>query len=195
MPNLPAILAPLALLIPAGIVSTGQPPVAGDQVLQQTRTVKPPVSALPLSDRAPGWTPLFEPAQPRSEHQVRIERRVIIRISPMPGNTRRSFLSEQPRPKAEPRQYVERPHGDCIKSNTIAAVSTRGSRLLMVTRDRRMVTAELENGCSPRDFYQGFYMERSKDGKLCINRDKLLSRSGSKCEVEKLHHLVEVTPQ
>ncbi|MDG6079608.1 hypothetical protein E3U23_10415 [Erythrobacter litoralis] len=195
MPNPLAFLASLALLVPTGIAPSDRTVSPEDrQVLRQSRPAKPPVVALPLSDRAPGWTPLLEPAQPRTEQQVRIERRVIIRISPMSGTMRSSFLPEQPRPRSRPPQFVERPHPDCIESATIAAVSTRGNRLLILTRDRRMVTAKLENGCSPRDFYQGFYMERSKDGKLCVKRDKLLSRSGAKCEVEKLHNLVEVTP-
>lgn len=195
MTNLSALLAPLALMLPFGIVpATGDTP-EDRQVWQQAKPAKPPVTPLPLSDRAPGWSPLFDAGQPATANQVRIERRVIIRISPAPGHVRRSLTAEPSRRAPAPPRLVERPHGDCLDSADIAAVSTGGARLLIYMRDRALITAQLENGCSPRDFYQGFYMERSSDGKLCVRRDKLLSRSGAKCEVAKLHKLVEVTPQ
>ncbi len=195
MTYLPALLAPLALMLPLGIVpATGDAP-EDRQVRRQAEPAKPPLGALPLSDRTPGWSPLFDAGQPPTANQVRIERRVIIRISPVPGQMRRSLTAEPSRRAPETRQLIERAHGDCIESAGIAAVSTSASRLLIYMRDRALITAQLENGCSPRDFYQGFYMERSGDGKLCVRRDKLLSRSGAKCEVARLRKLVEVTPQ
>lgn len=200
MPSLPAILAPLALLAPFGLApadwaSPDAGGALGDQTYRQSLPAKQPVSALPLSDRAPGWSPLFDPAQPANANQVRIERRVIIRISPAAAPMRQAFAPDNQRARPAPRRLVERPHGNCIESEKIAAVTTRGERLVMFLRDRRMLTAQLENGCSPRDFYQGFYMERSEDGKMCVRRDKLLSRSGARCEVARLRQLVSVSDE
>lgn len=196
MPSLPVLLAPFALLLPFGLAPAEEGGPLADQISRQSLPAKQPVSALPLSERTPGWSPLFDPARPDNANQVRIERRVIIRISPAAaGHIRQSFAPQDQRARPAPRRLVERPHGNCIESEKIAAVTTRGERLLMFLRDRQMVTAQLENGCTPRDFYQGFYMERSEDGKLCIRRDKLLSRSGAKCEVARLRRLVAVSDE
>ena len=85
---------------------------------------------------------------------------------------------------------MEKPAGECIITGAIGGVADRGDHLLMFMRDRRMMTVRLEKGCSPRDFYQGFYMERSDDGKLCVRRDRLMSRSGAKCQVRSFHQVV-----
>ena len=60
----------------------------------------------------------------------------------------------------------------------------------MFLKDRRVFAAKLEKGCSPRDFYRGFYMENSEDGRLCIKRDRLMSRAGAKCQVDSFKELV-----
>ena len=60
----------------------------------------------------------------------------------------------------------------------------------MFMRDRRTIAAQLEKGCSPRDFYRGFYVERSDDGQLCVARDRIMSRSGAKCRVAKFSRLM-----
>ena len=85
---------------------------------------------------------------------------------------------------------VERDAGPCIDSAGIGAVADRGDRLLLFMRDRRTIAARLEKGCSPRDFYRGAYMERSEDGRICVQRDRLMSRAGTKCQVAKFTELV-----
>ena len=68
----------------------------------------------------------------------------------------------------------------------------RGNRLVLYLRDQRMISVNLEKSCRARDFYSGFYVEKSKDGRLCVDRDKLQSRTGARCEVEAMRQLVEV---
>lgn len=196
MPFLPDLLAPLALMLPLGLVAGVQAPAGQDVTgAEMAKEQQPAQMSLSSADRVPGWLPLLQPAQPRTANQVRIERRVIIRISPAPGRTRNTLAPLSTPMRAVPRQFVERPFKGCIDSGAIAGVQPERNRLLFFTRDRQMLSARLENGCSPREFYQGFYMERSKDGKLCPRRDKLLTRSGAKCSVESLHRLVEILPQ
>ena len=55
-----------------------------------------------------------------------------------------------------------------------------------------MIAVNLEKACRARDFYAGFYVERNKDGQLCVDRDKLQSRTGAQCEVETMRQLVQV---
>ena len=190
MPILPFLLAPLALLVPLGIAGVPAQKVAVEEATaQHTEDRDAPLSALPLSDRAPGWQSVFEGSAPRKQSQVRIERRVILRISPAPGPIRQN-LNALPVQSPTQTRITERPAGKCIESASIGGVADRGDRLLMFLKDRRVFAAKLEKGCSPRDFYRGFYMENSEDGRLCIKRDRLMSRAGAKCQVDSFKELV-----
>lgn len=137
--------------------------------------------------------PMVEGAMPRDAWQVRIERRMTIRITPrapmpMPPDMLVSMPEGRPGHKV-----VERKMGDCLPVGGILGVQPeRDNRLLLYMRDRRVVTAQLERSCRAKDFYSGFYLSHSNDGKLCVDRDKLLSRSGMNCKLTRIRQLVEV---
>ncbi|MFM7402512.1 MAG: hypothetical protein ACKO1N_00150 [Erythrobacter sp.] len=125
-------------------------------------------------------------------YQVRIEQRVVVRIAPAPSSARLNMSAEQPQRPAAPR-FEERGKEKCVALSGIAAVQTgSGNRLVLFLRDRRMISVNLEKACRARDFYSGFYVEKNKDGRLCVDRDKLQSRTGASCEVETMRQLVEV---
>lgn len=190
MPSLFSLTAPLALLLaptPAQ-EETAERATCEAPTWQQSRTSRAPSSALPLSASGDAWNSIFDAPRPPQANQVRIESRVFLRVSPARGPARQSLMAETVEPQS--RQLVERPFGKCIDAKRIGGVADQGSRLMLFLRDRRMLSAQLEKGCSPREFYQGFYMEPSEDGLLCVNRDRLMSRSGAKCKVARLHQMV-----
>lgn len=125
--------------------------------------------------------------------QVRIEQRIIIRV-PRQSFSRSSLMPiPAPRrmPQPEPPKFERRKVGKCLAMRDVTGVRViNDDMLVLFLRDQRMIEAELERSCRAREFYQGFYMERSSDGRLCVDRDLLQARSGSKCEVEKLRQLV-----
>ena len=122
--------------------------------------------------------------------QIRIERRVTIRISPAVPSQARNLMADLPR-GALPANFVERKFGKCVPISSIAGVQpTRDNRLMLYLRDQRIISASLEKACSARDFYSGFYVEQNSDGMLCVDRDKLHSRTGANCEVERMRQLV-----
>jgi hypothetical protein len=124
--------------------------------------------------------------------QVRIEQRVVIRISPRPRATRQDLLAQLPRGEVATR-LEERPMGKCVAVQRIAGVgTTNDNRLVLFMNDRRIVSARLEKSCKPEDFYSGFYVERNEDGMLCVKRDELQSRAGAKCGVDSFRQLVAV---
>lgn len=139
--------------------------------------------------------PALEP-KVASVAQVRIEQRLIIRVPRQ--SLSRSSLAPVPSPRRaappqlpEPPRYERRKAGKCLAMRDVTGVRViNDDMLVLFMRDERMIEAQLERSCRAREFYQGFYMERSGDGKLCVERDMLQARSGSKCEVEKLRQLV-----
>jgi hypothetical protein len=202
-----AMLYPIMLLLPAaGVVDDGRS--AGDSGFED--------SALTAADdhgvdsREDDLWPDFDPqvqaisawpftitafssVEPDKAWQVRIEQRMTIRITP-----------HAPMPRA-PDMFFGMPDGDigthfderkigkCLAIAGIAGVQPdRDNRLLLFMRDRRIVSAELERACRARDFYSGFYLSRTPDGQLCVDRDTLLSRSGMNCKLTRIRQLVEV---
>ena len=137
------------------------------------------------------WQQLAEGFLPAEAAQVRIEQHIIWRVTPIPGPARQSMQALVPTAPNAPRM-IERKMGDCIPMSSIAGGQPQGgSRLLLFLRDRRLVAANLEKACSARDFYSGFYVEKpNSDGKLCADRDRILARSGARCEISSFRLLV-----
>ena len=189
MPSLPILFAPIALLLPFGWHYADDRHISdADVTAQQTRDEGKGTARLPVSREAPAWSPIYDGIFPPKAEQVRIERRVVLRISPARTSPRQSLVDN-----AEPERkmrVVERDAGKCIDSSRIGAVADRGGRLILLMRDRRTIAVRLEKGCSSRDFYHGAYMERSEDGRLCVQRDRLMSRAGAKCQVARFTELV-----
>ncbi|MBH0112877.1 hypothetical protein I5E68_07925 [Novosphingobium sp. YJ-S2-02] len=201
------LLYPLVLLWPSAAVSEPQDPareVASAEGVTRGREVwdagplheansREGLHLLGEATAAPLSLPLAQGAGPRDARQVRIERRMTIRITPRaPMHMPPDMLVAMPegRPGHE---IVERKMGDCVPVRGIAGVQPeRGNRLLLYMRDRRVVSAQLERSCRAKDFYSGFYLSHSNDGKLCVNRDKLLARSGMNCKLTRIRQLVEV---
>jgi hypothetical protein len=189
------LLTPLVLLFPvAGVVEA--------RVLQEepsaAMTENPPghlaasAGAQTVSTRSWFFREAAESFQVQAQNQVRIEQHMTIRISPARPTTMPQFLLDIPQREIGPR-LVERHMGRCLPIAGIAGVQPDVSnRLILFMRDRRMVSATLERACRARDFYSGFYVDRTNDGQICANRDTLLSRSGANCKLTGLRQLVEV---
>ena len=194
-----AIMTPLALSLPAPGAAElpASRPIDAVSVADDERLEERPANAVPerpANDEFTGWTLQFQIVQyePEPAQQVRIEQRMTIRIIPRNDATQQMTFSELPDRAIGPR-FVERKIGDCVKASRITGVQTDvGNRLLLFMSDRKIVSAMLERACRSRDFYSGFYLSKNKDGKLCIARDTLQSRSGANCKLTQLRELVEV---
>lgn len=134
------------------------------------------------------WNTIAEAFRSQPVEQARIEQRVTIRITPF--GPQRAMLADLPRAPL-PQRFTERKVGKCVPVAGIAGVQIGGdNRLLLFMRDQRLIGANLEKACQARDFYSGFYVDRTNDGRLCIDRDSIRSRSGTTCSVRKLRQLV-----
>lgn len=192
MPSFLAYFAPLALLLPVTGSDEGGTLVNERANLDPKRAEQIAKGAeLSKVSREIFLTPrsVSLPVQ----QQVRIERRVIVRIAPQSRRSRANLVADLPS-QAPSSKLVERKTGKCIPVSSIAGVQTSsGNKLFLYLKNRDVLTIKLEKSCRSRDFYSGFYVEQNKDGKLCVDRDKLHSRSGAKCEVERLRQLVSVS--
>ena len=190
MHSLLAFAAPLAFLVP---VLTDASDMADEGTVaeasgDQCDAVAP--GTAPAA--APLVTPLSAMRQSFVVHQVRIEQRVIIRITPQPPGARQNLMAEAPK-RAQSTRFEERGKEKCVPMGEIAGVQTgSGNRLVFFLRDRRLMSVSLEKSCRASDFYSGFYVEKSKDGRLCVSRDKLQARTGASCAVDAMRQLVEV---
>ena len=195
-----ALLAPLALLLPAA--GAIEPLSSGSEQSPATtlraddrpsRLALPVESLLPALD--PADTVIFQTIaqsfQVEAQNQVRIEQRMTIRITPFASAPQPNMLVELPS-RPLPQRLVERDFGNCLSIAGIAGVEVSNTnRLILYMRDHRVLSAGLERSCNARDYYSGFYVDRNSDGQICVKRDNLLSRSGATCKLSQIKQLVE----
>lgn len=188
-----AYAAPVALMLPLlaeGLSVPGQAHAAAPWQAPQCEWVAAPAAT--GHDAPDALNPMAALCRSVVVRQIRIEQRVVVRIAPHPGPARQNLMAEMPE-RTPPPRFEERGKEKCLPLETIAGVQTgSGNRLVLYLRDRRMISVNLEKACRSRDFYAGFYVEKNRDGKLCIERDKLQSRTGARCEVETMRELVQV---
>jgi hypothetical protein len=174
-----AQLAPLVLLLSAAGGSDTSP-----LAVSQRFVAREPAGGSPFQA-------IVETYREEVANQVRIEQHVQIRIIARPGPV--PFDAAIDDPHASGPRYIEAKVGKCIASGNFASVAPgSGRRLYLFTRDNRIFSVLLERTCEARDFYSGFYLARAADSKLCIERDRLLSRSGSNCQLKQIRELIEV---
>jgi len=191
------LLMPAALLsaAPSAIetaVAPGQE--SADLAMAPADEADPARGEPALGEPAGGWpfNAVARASRDDSAWQVRIERQMTIRISPRAAPAPPTLLMDLPSREVAPR-FIERKIGKCLNAAEIAGVQANGgNRLILFMRDRRMIGAELERACRARDFYSGFYLSRNSDGKLCVDRDTLLSRSGANCRLTRVRQLIEL---
>lgn len=178
--SLAVLLAPLILIMPAAEQSPAED--TSDRSAQLTQQ---PSASLMQGTMAEGIALSF---RVQGANQVRIEQHSTIRVAPRPSTVRPELLRERRR---APR-IVERGVGRCLPVDRLAGVQVEsGNRVILYLRDRRVIRAELERSCRARDFYSGFYLSASDDGKVCVGRDTLLSRSGANCKLTRIRQLIE----
>ena len=174
--------------------SLGEPaPVehdVGEWTIEWSFAALPLPTAIAAPEGRAVWSDIADAFRSAPAEQVRIEQRLIIRITPL-GPTREMVAALPRAPLAS--RFREKKVGKCVPVAGIAGVQIGGDdRLMLFMRDQRMIGASLEKACRARDFYSGFYLERNGDGRLCVNRDMIYSRSGASCSLSRLRQLVAI---
>lgn len=170
------LLVGLALLFP-GAVQAAPSPTAGDY---RTATL---IMLPGAGSDANGY------------YQVVIERQLIIRIPARPSSLT-SFSARDlagRRARAVPVVWKETKAPKCVAMRSLIGIqAVQSDSIDLITGENQRLRARLKRGCRAADFYSGFYMKASKDGRLCADRDALHARSGAECAVEKFRLMVPV---
>ncbi|WP_447754440.1 hypothetical protein [Sphingopyxis fribergensis] len=135
------------------------------------------------------------PEQTSSFWQMVIEQQLIIRVP-----ARRSQLNDFAAGPAPSRRATELPvvwkekkAPKCVSMRNILGMqAVQRDSIDLITRQKQRLRAQLNRGCRALDFYAGFYMQGSKDGQLCEDRDQIHARTGAKCEIDKFRLMVPV---
>lgn len=167
--------------------------VAGSVALAPAPRAAVPVGAAVVEVRAPSAQRAGVPLDAAPWRQVRIEQRLIIRITPGFGRDMPPPPPSQmmPPPPMQGRPPHKQHAATCLPLGVIASIQPSRSdrQIMLILRDRRQVLADLEKTCSARDFYVGFYVERTEDGMLCTRRDPIHSRAGATCMITRLQEV------
>lgn len=135
------------------------------------------------------------PEQITSFWQVIIEQQLIIRV-PAQRSRLNNFAAEPgPARRATdvPIVWKEKKAPKCVAMRNIAGMqAVQRDSIDIITRQKQRLRAQLNRGCRALDFYAGFYMQGSKDGQLCEDRDQIHARTGAKCEIDKFRLMVPV---
>lgn len=127
--------------------------------------------------------------------QVVIEQQLIIRV-PARRTPLTNFAASPgvvPQPRRSPVVWREKKGPKCIAMRSIMGMqAVQRDSIDLITRQNQRLRAQLNRGCRALDFYAGFYMQGSKDGRLCEDRDQIHARTGAKCEIDKFRLLIPV---
>lgn len=190
------LLTPIALLLPAAALAALPQFGSPAEVTRPAQlTPQPEAEPEPGFDigQISAFRTIVDSFRAQAQQQVRIEQQITIRITPHPAPVQQNILSQLPQRAPAPNRIVERNMGKCVPTSGIAGVQISGdNRLIFYLRDQRVAAVTLERACSARDYYSGFYVQRTSDGQICVNRDTLQSRTGAACKVSRLKQLVEV---
>lgn len=160
-------------------------------------------AAAPAADAAPPVAapePLVAIAAPTTEQaapfwQVVIEQQIIIRVPAQRTPLNNFAAGPVPSRRATelPIVWKEKNAPKCVSMRNIMGMqAVQRDSIDIITRQKQRLRAQLNRGCRALDFYAGFYMQGSKDGKLCEDRDEIHARTGAKCEIDKFRLMVPV---
>lgn len=115
--------------------------------------------------------------------QLTIERRIIIRVPTLVTRRTASPQSEI--------EWNEKKAKRCLPMKSVVGAAIKQvDSVDLILADQSRVRAKLNRDCRSVDFYQGFYMEPTKDDQLCADRDVIHARSGAICEIDGFRRLV-----
>ena len=154
-----------------------------------------PAADAPTAPEPPVAVSMPAPDVPASFWQVVIEQQLIIRVPAQRSQLNNFAAGPSPSRRATelPIVWKEKKAPKCVSMRNILGMqAVQRDSIDIITRQNQRLRAQLNRGCRALDFYAGFYMQGSKDGRLCEDRDQIHARTGAKCEIDKFRLMVPV---
>ncbi len=118
------------------------------------------------------------PAPPAFRGSVTVHEEVILRLP------RASRARSLPFPDTVAR-WRETRGPRCIDARQIDGATMLGPTSFdLVLRNRTRIRARLDSRCPALDYYRGFYVTATNDGRICADRDTVRSRAGAVCGID-----------
>ena len=112
--------------------------------------------------------------------QIMIQQRFIFRVPARPVEERPRLL-----------RWREKHGPRCVPAGELAgAAITQPDTVDLFLRGGARLRAQLDDACPALDYYSGFYIAPSKDGRVCAGRDAIRTRMGGECGVVRFRALV-----
>jgi hypothetical protein len=110
-----------------------------------------------------------------------VRQHIVIRVPPGAGRTA---------PAASAIRWEEGRGPRCVSTGRIVGAALLGQNSVdLIFRDNSRIRARLERRCPALDYYRGFYVEATQDGRICAERDSIRSRTGGECQIDQFRTL------
>ncbi|MFA5970221.1 MAG: hypothetical protein WC816_13385 [Sphingomonas sp.] len=119
--------------------------------------------------------------------QLSFHQRIVIRFPRLPDPPEVDATAES----QDASRIQEKKGPKCVPIQAIQGASvTRRDSIDLVTMDGITLRARFDAHCPALDFYRGFYMRQTEDGRVCAGRDSVRSRSGADCRIKSFKRVV-----
>ena len=146
-------------------------------------------SALLMLFAAPAVTP--QPFAPDGSRVEAMTQHFVIHVPRMTITQTTIITRSRPVPAPPPVMLVERKAKDCLETKRVVGFGiTRNDSVDLVLNDGSRMRARLGGNCPSLGLYQGFYVKPNPDGKMCVGRDAIHTRSGGECSISAFKSLV-----
>ena len=91
----------------------------------------------------------------------------------------------------KPLKWKEKKGPKCVVMSSIAGAAVVADDAIdLAMRGGQRLRAEFSSRCPALDYYSGFYILPTDDGRICAGRDVIRTRSGGQCEIRRFRKLV-----
>lgn len=136
-------------------------------------------ASAPLAALAMLASPIPAGADPHGTEvaQLTIEQSLIVRVPR--------------RVPVKPLRWKEKKGPKCVAMSAIAGAAVVADDAIdLVLRGGQRLRAVFSSNCPALDYYSGFYILPTSDGRICADRDMIRTRAGGQCEIQRFRKLV-----
>jgi hypothetical protein len=95
------------------------------------------------------------------------------------------------RTPAKPLKWKSKKGPKCVAMSSIAGAAVVADDAIdVVLRGGQRFRAHFSSRCPALDYYSGFYILPTDDGRICADRDVIRTRAGGQCEIQRFRKLV-----